>query len=68
MEKLIINSIACRYRGESDGEKKYGLQILPNWPTTLMIAIAQALFSGVWLTDEEPQLYTKAFAEKQPEM
>lgn len=33
-----------------------------------MIAVAQALFSGVWLVDDAAQLYTIALAAKHPEM
>jgi len=32
------------------------------------MAVAHARFSGVWLTADAAQVYTKALAEKQPEM
>ena len=67
-EKAIINIIARVYRGESPERKKYGLHTLPSWAITLMIAVAQDLFSGVWLTADAAQVYTIAFAAKHPEM
>jgi hypothetical protein len=56
IEKAIMRIIARTYLGESLGRKKYGLQILPNCPMTLMRAAATAFFSGVWSDVDAPQV------------
>jgi hypothetical protein len=42
--------------------------MLPAWPRTLIIAVAQALFSGVWLVVLAPQANTRLLPVKQPAM
>jgi hypothetical protein len=42
--------------------------MLPACPKTLMIAVAQALFSGVWLVVLAPHAYTRLLPVKQPAM
>jgi hypothetical protein len=42
--------------------------MLPACPKTLMIAVAQALFSGVWLVVLAPHANTRLLPVKQPAM
>jgi len=48
--------------------QKFSYQIFPACPRTLMIAVAQALFSGVWLVVLAPHANTRLLPVKQPAM
>lgn len=67
-ENAIIRIIASAYRGSSPSRKKYGLQMFPNWLVRLIIAVAHARFSGVWLTADAAHVYTSELAAKQPQI
>lgn len=66
IENTINKTIAFEYRGESLALKKYGLQIFPNCPERLMVAIAHAFFCAVSLIVLAAQLNTTGLAQKTP--
>lgn len=67
-QKAASRTMALTYRGSSLGSKKYGLQMLPNCPQMLIMAVAAAFFSVVSPTVKAAQLYTAALAPKTPQM
>jgi hypothetical protein len=63
IQKAIMRIIVRTYLGESPERKKYGLQILPIGPMTLMRAAATVFFSGVWSEVNTPVANQRIYRE-----